>query len=216
MAYGAEFSNSSGTIQLGTGVTNFRQVASGTYNDPIGIPTINPGGGISFDMVAVRSNNCFPIPVPVFATPRSSVAVPVFGNFGDSFTYHCFRSYRSMAPATSGYGLEIYNDDGTVGFSSREPHIMRTYAKIPITSGEPFDYALPSNRTFAFIAYGKVTKRQYISTDFGGSMEHVSTAPTIQNYPGGVHIGSNYWIDGGDPVADTFNGGILAIDVTGY
>jgi hypothetical protein len=212
MAYGAEFYNANGNLQLGAGVTNFRQVASGTINDPYAAPLVTPGNGITFDIIAVRSNNCFPAPIAPFSTPQSSARISVYGSQGQSFTYHCFRSYSSMTPSTSGYGLEIYNADGTVGFSSLEPNILRTYAKIPISSGVGFNVTLPSDRTFAFIAYGKVSQRKLIRN----KELYVSSVPTIQNYSGGVHVASNFWIDSSDSFESVFNGGVIAVDVTGY
>lgn len=65
-------------------------------------------------------------PVPGF--PRNiAINTPEFGpNYGGfSVTYYCFRSTRFLTPQPHGLGMELYNADGSVAYSSaRKPLIL--------------------------------------------------------------------------------------------
>ena len=213
MTFGAEFYNDVGTLQIATGISNYYLVESGSVTLTTAINfTISPT--VSYDIIAINAN-CHCVPKTIFPDTQTSGAKNFRKNSAVTGTcnWWAFRSYKALTPATSGYGMEIYNPDGTVGFSTTQPKILRSYQKIPITNSALFSTSLPSGKVFAFIQYGVTTK--YSTGSLMGETFDIFLGPTLNYSAGNVDIQVDQRI-GRATVSTVYAGGLLAVDVTGY
>lgn len=227
MAYGFESKNDDGYIQISDSVANLYMLYSGTILvPPVAGATsggMNPGTTVtithptSFDAICIATEDGYVVPKPVFDQSATSVTISnMQSTVQTTLKYWLFKKYSSLSPATSGYGIEVYDSLGNVAFSSQYPKLMRSYSTIPITSlsTTPQNYSLPSNRRFAFLAYGTVYTTQVAPTK---AAPDVKMFPVMRTYSGGVSTRSSN-IRGGRLTSNTdvFNGGLIAIDVTNY
>lgn len=219
MAWGAEFYNDGGVLQIAAGVSNFYMAEKGTISVGTGDNvTVTPS--VAYDVIAV-SPNFRMVPKSFLPTAASGGTTQSFkkdSTLTGTLNWYAFRSYKALSPASSGWGFEIYNADGTVGFSSQQPKIMRAHQKIPITGPTQFDTSLDTSKTFAFFLYGSVQGEGSRFNGMSGSTEYFPLGPAIS------HTSGNISIDVGIRTAKVFpsngntfyNGGISVIDVTGY
>jgi hypothetical protein len=216
MAYGLEIVNDSGSVQIATGISNFYLVESGSVSVSAGTGSFTITPTVDYDIMAMNCD-CWILAHPIFTSLKSAnVALTTRKNSNaGTVNWWAFRSYKALTPSTSGYGLEIYNPDGTVGFSSNQPKILRAHSKIPITTSVSTSNSLPSGQVFAFISYGVVTKGGTITAGMGGGAEDIVLGPTFNYSSGNVTTNVNQRIGSGS-VDDVYVGGLLAIDVTGY
>jgi hypothetical protein len=117
--------------------------------------------------------------------------------------YWVFKSSRTaLSPASNGVGMELYNADGTVCYSStQKPLLVKNNAIITsFSTGWTGSINLPSGPTYAHMLYGTVKSG---------------------NFQPGIKTRADGW-DGKACVryAGTFTnvvaGGILSVDVSGY
>lgn len=223
MEYGAEFYNANGDLQLSVGASNFYMAEKGTASVNVFGPTshsfdITPS--ISYDGLALVGSSGLRPRVEAMFSERKSAGTPTtcfarsYTSGVQTVTWYAFRSYKALSPATSGYGIELYGPDGSVGFSSTKPKILKVGAKIPITNGAAFNYALPSNKTFAFMLYGMVRKLTVVNGPSGELT--FGSGPTVNYSPGNVYINceaTNSYLNNYNSI---FAGGVLALDVTNY
>jgi hypothetical protein len=143
------------------------------------------------------------------------VSTPDFGpNYhGASIRYYCFRSTRFLTPQPNGVGMEIYNADGSVAYSSsRKPLILLAAQKF--TSKAEFKPPAALNGGSGGLAVCVL-----------GTAYSDSNPPDINGYPDTtVTLGV---IGGGDPypmrtngfktrpIGEKFRGAILFADTTG-
>lgn len=225
MAYGLEVYSDDGFIQIADSVSNYFMLYSGSIIVPqvaaIGtspaVPTyVTISHPTPFDAIAVYTPDRYVIPRSIFTTPTTSTSV----GFQQSLTqgtlrYWLFKRYTSIAPSSSGYGMEIYNADGTVSFSTQYPKIMRSYSTIPVTNlTGTQSFSLPTDRMFAFLGYGTVYNTGVAPTK---AAPDVKLPMAIQTYSGGVYVKSSGSragrINSATPV---YTGGLVALDVTNY
>lgn len=226
MSYGLQITNNSGVIQIGTGISNFYMVDKGTVTAiantliaSTGFPSLTTiSVAQAFDCLVV-SPNCFTRPFSTFATQRAAGPIDIPGN-GDAGTinWYAFTSYKNLTPSTSNYALQVFNADGTLGFSSNQPKIMKVYQRIPITTGAslstPVSNSLPTGKTFGFIQYGIVAK--YVSVPSGMGATDINISPLVKYTSGNVDIEFATRAGRNQDGLDHFEGGLAVIDVTGY
>jgi len=239
MAYGLQIFNDNDKLQIGTDVSNFYMCQKGTINIQAGYewdafiyPTITPS--VSYDGVAVcfdtGNTDAFVDIKSLFANPKPAGEPTYFSgiyawqpNPSQSFpninlNWYAFRNYRALPPATSGYGMELYNSDGTVGFTTRYPYILKGF-RIPITNTSQLGQRiqLPPGRRFAFMTYGTtiISTRNNPQSLYG----HATLAHMYDPVSNGLIVFGSPLYAGVDNSSDnltTFTGGILVVDVTGY
>ena len=225
MAFGFESYNDSGNIQIGDSVANYYLLYSGTIIIP-SVTTLpaSPNFGspvtitypTSFDAICVASADGYPMPQAIFDTATTSVTLKNRSLLTQgTVKYWLFKKYSSLTPATSGYGIEIYDSSGNVAFSSNYPKLLRSYMTIPITNlSTAQNYSLPSDRQFAFLAYGTVYLTDVAATK---AAPDVKMPPVIRNYSGGVTaINSTVRTGRISDSTPVYSGGLIAIDVTNY
>lgn len=225
MSYGAEFYNSAGKLQIGLGVNNFYLVGKGTFTMTSGTDYKNVNPGVSHDIMVVSCANGF-VSAPQFnhaAAATTWVVAKTHIGVTLSVNYWCFRSYKALTPPASGFGLQIYNADGTLGFTSDKPKLMRSVSAINIPNNTPFTSALPSGKTFAFGSYGSVIDIElYTEADpeLGTLTFHYYKHPAIKLVGTTLNIEVSAAqatpLSGGPSGVSVYHGGILVVDVTNY
>lgn len=220
MSYGVEFYNQEGKLQIASGVNNFYMAEKGTFNTAGGSVFFTVTPTVAYDAIAVviGGTEGF-IPKSIFASAQAANTGQTFRKAGigiNSVSWYAFRSYNSLSPSTTGYGMEIYNANGTVGFSSNYPKILKAI-KIPIPNENATSTVVPSGRTFAFLQYGTNRGLVTVTEPMGGGTYQ---SPTDRF----AYRGSSTSVDTiqvrARAYATTeptgFTGGILAVDVTNY
>lgn len=225
MAHGLEIYNDSGFLQIADSVANYFMLYSGSaIVPPVASIATTPYFGTSitiehttaFDAIAVQTTDRFVIPRAIFATSTTSTSL----TFSQSLTegtvrYWLFKKYSSIPKSTSGYGLEIYGTDGLVNFTTNYPEIMRSYSTIPVTNlTGTQNFSLPTDRMFAFLAYGTVYNSAVAPTK---ASPDVKVSQAIQTYSGGVSVKSSNVRSGRiNSTTGVYTGGLVALDVTNY
>jgi len=225
MAYGFECKNDTGYIQISDSVANLYMLYSGTIFVPPKVPlstSINYGTTVtithptSFDAICVATEDGYVVPQGIFSQSRTSVTIASNELTTQStIKYWLFKKYSSLMPATSGYGIEIYDSTGGVAFSSNYPKLMRSHSTLPITTlSSTQNYSLPTNKRFAFLLYGTVYTTAVAPTK---AAPDVKIFPVIRTYSGGVSVQTSS-VRGGRLTSSTpvYSGGLIAIDVTNY
>lgn len=217
MAYGFESYNDSGYIQIGDSVSNYYLLYSGTIIVPSTGTSVNVTYPIAFDALCVATTDGYAVPKSIFTTPTTSTNIAYKATGAQAtIKYWLFKRYSSLTPATSGYGIEIYNSSGGVAFSSNYPKLMRSYTTIPITDlTTTQNYSvLPTDRMFAFLQYGTVYTTTVAPIK---AAPDVKVPPAIRNYSGGVtSISSGVRSGRVNSASPVYAGGLIAIDVTNY
>ena len=226
MSYGLEIYNDGGFLQIADSVANYYVIKSGSVIIPevssIGTApnfgtSVTISNGTPFDAIAVSSTDRYVIPKAVFDTERYSTTVSAMQSLtSGTLRYWLFRRYASTLPSTSGYGMELYNEEGELRFSTNYPKLMRSHSIIPVTnvSSTVQTYSLPTNRAFAFLSYG---------TSYTSMVAPTKAAPdvkvpfAIQSFSGGVRSQrSNIRIGRLNNATTVYTGGMIVLDVTNY
>lgn len=226
MAYGLEIYNDGGFLQIADSVANYYVIKSGSVIVPevSSIATapnfgtsVTISNGTPFDAIAVSSTDRYVIPKSVFASETYSTNVVCTQSLtSGTLRYWLFRRYASTLPSTSGYGMELYNEEGELRFSTNYPKLMRSHSTIPVTdvSSTVQTYSLPTNRAFAFLAYGTSYTTMVAPTK---ASPDVKVPFSIQSFSGGVRSQRSNVRSGrlnnANPV---YTGGMIALDVTNY
>jgi uncharacterized Zn-binding protein involved in type VI secretion len=227
MAYGAEFYNDSGKVQLSSEVSNFYMAEKGTITLSTSTSTITITPTVSYDAIALVIEGGTIIPGEMYATTVAANTSKTFTVRGTSATgsgpsgavikWYAFRSYRHLSPATTGHGMEIYTSTGQVAFSSLYPQIMKGF-KIPISSASTLDTPLDSSKTYAFISYGTSRGIGTYSEPMGGgaTLTGNRNLMTIKTSSSNIRVifSSPRTSPAAFPAA--FSGGLIALDVTNY
>lgn len=232
MAFGLLASNpNAGEIVLSEETTNRYCIGSGSVSVPTAASdttndfwdTVGISSSESFDCVVVQSPDTYVRPVSILDAEVTSFGIEYF-NFSTlaaagTIYYWLFKKYRSLPPATSGYGIEIYRSDGSVAFSSAEPKILKNQLIIPITSLstaglQPVatNISVPSDKNYAYMFYGIVRTIWF----FGPLAHQGSRMPGIMTSLGNVSVrwagrGGKTFIAG-----QQYQGGLIMTDITGY
>lgn len=225
MAYGLEIYNDSGFLQISDSVANYFMVYSGVAiippvtslpTTPSFATTVSIEYSTPFDAVAVYSADRYVIPQSIRPSSVSSAVISCVPSLTQgTVRYWLFKKYSSLAPSTSGYGMEIYDSTGTVNFSTQNPKLMRSYSTIPITSlSGTQSFSLPTDRMIAFLTYGTSYTTAVAPTK---ASPDVKVPMAIQSYSGGVYVKSST-VRGGrvTNTSPVFTGGLVALDVTNY
>jgi hypothetical protein len=220
MSYGVEFYNQEGKLQIASGVNNFYMAEKGTFNTAGGTVFFTITPTVAYDAIAVvlGGTEGF-IPKSIFASVQAANTSQTFRKANstvNSVSWYAFRNYNSLSASTSGYGLEIYNTNGTLNFTSNFPKIMKAI-KIPVPNENATSTTVASNRTYAFLQYGTNRGLVTITEPMGGGTYQ---SPTDRF----AYRGSTTSVDTiqirarayatTEPIG--FTGGILAVDVTNY
>lgn len=226
MPQGLEIYNDYGFLQIGGNMANYYQIASGTVSLPYsyGVGTyVTVSPGVSYDILVVStsSTDTWVVPHAIYSSTQTSsrvfyVNVNPGSPSAGTLNYWCYRSYRALTPATTETGFEIYNSDGTVAFSSKQPKILRCFPKIPVANfaitGGPFPTgSTPTGKTVGWMQYG--VNKQTVGGGGGKAfflgLSVRNTSSTSYEYRWGPRVGFS---TGGD----INTGGLIPIDVTGY
>lgn len=220
MAFGAEVYGDNGKLQIGgEGVATFQLVQKGTGTAGTGT-FFDVAPTVAYDALAIKSSFGV-VPKSIFPTTQASGTVQrirKFSSIGDdlSYTYYAFRSYRVMTPSSSGVGIEIYNPDGTVSFSSVQPQLLKVI-KVPVTSYPLFSTAVSASQTYAFLSYGTVCHKITATEPMGGGTFLVSCYPTVwQDSATSISIRTDLRCSRTSSTPEGYHGGILIANVTGY
>ena len=201
-----------GTVTLANRFTIAEDGSDGIYLTTEGYKEIAGGWDIIVfnspnAQIIPRADTYDGLPAGVFAV----VANPLLdggGNyqpstFSTTCNYWVFKSSRTfLSPAVSGTGLELYNADGTVCYSStQKPLVVRSNAAITsFSSSWTATVNLSAGPVYAHMLYGTVKSGPFLP---------------------GIKTRSNGW-DGASVVrqsgtlSNVVAGGILTVDVTGY
>ena len=180
MAFGVEFYNSSGKLQIGASAANFYMVGKGTVTAPacpvdgsgnatsyyFGSGGVNITPPVAYDIIALRGRNgARPrigdmMPSTVAANTTTTFQLQGTGGFVD---WWAFRSYTALSPSSTGWGLEVINPaTNKVNFTTKQPKILKCAKYVLPSLGivNPGDGAgkvnvtLPTGRDYAFFAFG--------------------------------------------------------------
>lgn len=201
-----------GTVTIANRFTIAEDGGDGIYLTTEGFKTITGGWDIvvfSSPNVAIipRADTYGGLPSGMFAI----VAEPLLdgsgyyqpSTFSTTCNYWVFKSSRTfLSPAVSGVGLELYNSDGTVCYSStQKPLQVKSNATIAsFSSSWTASVNLSAGPIYAHMLYGTVKSGPFLP---------------------GIKTRSNGW-DGVSVVrqsgtlTNVVAGGILTVDVTGY
>jgi len=221
MAYGVEFYNQNGKLQLADSVNNFYMVQKGTLNTTDGsvFYTITPT--VAYDAIAVFCPEMALLPKSMFNVPQAANTPQTFRKISTSNTtifWYAYRRYDSLSPATSGYGLEIYNSAGQVAFSSVYPKILKGI-KIPIPDATATSTTVSASKEYAFLQYGTNRGLVDVTEPMGGGSYLSPTDRFVYRFPASytsiqsAQIRARVYATT-EPIG--FTGGLLAVDVTNY
>lgn len=166
-----------------------------------------------FDMIAFRCSTRFCLASTYTlnslsgAPARTIYAVTETGLVA-TVDYWCFKSFQSYVPPANMTGLQLYNADGTVGYSSNiKPMIVVDNHTITGTSNIGDVVTLPVGRDYAIIQHGTIRPSN------GSPLKNnMGIKFTSQN----VYTIAEWSSALKNTGAATYNGGFLAVDVTGY
>ena len=221
MAFGVEFYNNNGSLQLASGVKNFYMTQKGTLSATNGSVFYTVTPTVPYDAIAVYCPEMAVLPKSMFSTVQAANTPQTFRKASTSnatIYWYAYRRYDSLSPATSGYGLEIYNDDGSVGFSSLYPKIMKGI-KIPIIDATATTTTVSASREYAFLQYGTNRGLVTVTEPMGGGEYDSPTDRFVYRFPASytsiqsAQIRARIYATT-EPIG--FTGGLLALDVTNY
>jgi hypothetical protein len=228
MPSGFQTFNEAGNLQVDSSTYSYYFVGKGTINaqmdsDPAEQgntypmayaqgPVVAPYDLVAFSctQAGVVPHNTMIINGPTGVDTKNNPSIFVFTSpttqFGPiAVNYWLFRSVKDVPVAANGLGLEAYNTDGTICYSSKlKP--LRVIQDIPITSSTPMNsnVSLPGGFTYAFISYGRSNLPRTPNGYREVGVQTITNGCTlgIVNSPGASDVG--------------FTGGFLCVDVTGY
>lgn len=222
MAYGVEFYNNSGKLQLSSDVNNFFMIEKGILNTTGGSVFYTVTPTVPYDAIAVYCPEMAILPKSMFSTVQAANTPQTFRKASTSnatIYWYAYRSYSSVTKATSGYGMEIYDTNGTtVRFSSLYPKIMKGI-KIPILDATATTTTVSASKEYAFLQYGTNRGLVTVIEPMGGGEYDSPTDRFVYRFPASYTL-----IQSGQIRARTyattepigFTGGLLALDVTNY
>ena len=241
MSYGLEILNDAGSVQIGTSTANFYLAQKGSFILSAGFGydafiehTVTPT--VSYDGIAIAVEAASALAAghkptlelkSLFATTKAANTPTTFwsvyawdgaGSIPPDVTirWYAFRNYKYLPLNSSGYGLDIFNTDGTLAFTSQNPYLLKG-TKVPITASHissSSGIALPSGKTYAFMTYGTTIISNYLSPYWYNYYLSHSYNQTSKIFYPTPHQFTNLPVTTTNQ--STYNGGVLAIDVTSY
>jgi len=228
MAYGAQFINDSGVLQLGAGVSNYFLVQKGSVYSSSGLQiTVTPS--VPYNCIAVRvvEINRAVVPKGIDVALKPAGTSQIFQKADTSaltLEWYAFRSYATASPAVGQYGLELYNADGTLGFSTAYPYLMKGF-KVPMFFEQgPVDFTADASRNWAVLYYGTVPRGQVVNVSGEWRSYHRGRYTGRSSTPG-VHysaitlmagVQEGYIIYDINQTGRWDHNGFMMIDVTNY
>lgn len=221
MAYGVEFYNNTGKLQLSSAVKNFYMIQKGILNTTDGSVFYTVTPTVAYDAIAVYCPQMAVLPKSMFSSVQAANTPQTFRKASISnatIYWYAYRRYDSLPQATSGYGLEIYNDNGSVGFSSLYPKIMKGI-KIPILDATATTTTVSASKEYAFLQYGTNRGLVEVTEPMGGGTYDSPTDRFVYRFPASYtsiqsgQIRARQYATT-EPIG--FTGGLLALDVTNY
>jgi hypothetical protein len=221
MAYGVEFYNQNGKLQLSDSVNNFYMVEKGTINSTNGSVFYTVTPTVAYDAIAVFCPTMAVLPKSMFSSVQAANTPQTFRKISTSnatIFWYAYRSYNSVTPATSGYGLEIYNATGQVAFSSNYPKILKGI-KIPIPNEQATSTTVSAAKEFAFLQYGTSRGIVTVTEPMGGGEYDSPTDRFVYRFAASYTSIQSSQVRARayattEPIG--FTGGLLAVDVTNY
>jgi hypothetical protein len=221
MVYGSEFYNDGLKLQIATGVSNYFMVQKGTGSMANAI-WFDVAPTVAYDAIAVvmSSTTVSVVPKSIFPSVQAASTSQRFrtinGAISTGYSWFAFRTYQSLTPSSSGYGLEMYNSDGTVGFSSTQPMILKGL-KIPLTSSTTVNTTVSSSKTYAFLKYGTVNKNvTYTEAMSGDLVTGSADLHVLRSSTTNIAVAINTRTSKSSAGAESYQGGVIAADVTNY
>jgi hypothetical protein len=221
MAYGVEFYNQNGKLQLSDSVNNFYMVQKGILNTTDGSVFYTVTPTVPYDGIAVYIPEHACLPKSMFSSVQAANTPQTFRKISTSNStvyWYAFRRYDSVSPATSGYGLEIYNSAGNVAYSSLYPKILKGI-KIPIPDALATTTTVSASKEYAFLQYGTTRGLVTVTEPMGGGEYESPTDRFVYRFPASYTSIQSSQVRARqyattEPIG--FTGGLLAIDVTNY
>ena len=203
---------SKGTAMLSNRFTINEDGSDGIYLETVADVVVSGG----WDIVVFSSPNVAIIPtadtyqgIANRFTIVADALVDGFGNYEPSTYstpayYWVFKSARNiLSPSSSGIGLEIYNADGSVCYSSinQKPLLGKNNAQITsFSSSWTASVNLPTGRTYAHMLYGTVKNSPF----------RAGIKTRADGWEGKAVVRQDGTLD------NVVAGGFLTVDVTGY
>lgn len=234
MGQGFQTFNDSGNLQVDSSTYAYYCIGKGSFQcfydgDPNAPENPQPEarGGIdvpAYDLVALQSYNSYVLPFNAIQdisgiAGRDMVANPYLYSQTAAYTitgneyeprvfFWLFRSFKYTAPDAHGVGIETFNADGSLCYSSRYRPLM-VAAHIDVNRDmENQTYGLPGNRNYAFVQYGR--------SIFGRPGPYAKGAGMgVNSFNGGFRL-RQVGCGGLSRDGDLFNGGMLVVDVTDF
>lgn len=222
MAYGVEFYNNTGKLQLSSDLNNFYMIQKGTLNTTDGSVFYTVTPTVPYDAIAVYCPQMAVLPKSMFSTAQAANTPQTFRKISTSnatIYWYAFRSYSSLTKATSGYGMEIYDTNGTtVKFSSLYPKIMKGI-KIPIIDATATVTTVSASKEYAFLQYGTNRGLVEVTEPMGGPTYDSPTDRFVYRFSDSYTSIQSSQVRARqyattEPIG--FTGGLLALDVTNY
>lgn len=222
MAYGIEFYNQEGKLQIASGVNNFYMAEKGILNVTNGSVFCTIAPTVPYDAIAVFCPTMAILPKSIFSSVQAANTPQTFRKANTSnatINWYAYRNYNSVAKATSGYGIEIYNADGTtVNFSSNFPKILKGI-KIPIPDANATATPVDVSREYAFLQYGTNRGLVTVTEPMGGGQYDSPTDRFVYRFSSSYNSIQSSQVRARqyattEPIG--FTGGLLAVDVTNY
>ena len=221
MTYGVEFYNQNGKLQLADSVNNFFMVQKGTLNTTDGSVFYTVTPTVPYDGIAVFCPTMAVLPKSMFSSVQPANTPQTFRKINTSnatIFWYAYRRYDYVSPATSGYGLEIYNSAGNVAFSSAYPKVLKGI-KIPIPDAIATTTTVSASKEYAFLQYGTTRGLVTVIEPMGGGEYDSPTDRFVFRYAASYTSIQSSQVRARqyattEPIG--FTGGLLAIDVTNY
>ena len=184
MAYGVEFYNQNGKLQLADSANNFYMVEKGTVNSTNGSVFYTVTPTVAYDGIAVFCPTMALLPKSMFSAAQPANTSQTFRKLNSSnatISWYAYRNYNSLSRATSGYGLEIYNSTNQVAFSSLYPKILKGI-KIPIPDAKDTSTTVSASKEYAFLQYGTNRGLVSVTEPMGGPTYDSPTDRFVYRY----------------------------------
>lgn len=230
MAYGLQTFNDSGQIQLSTDLPLFYMVSSGsqsiTASNPVNFgwqsSVVDTTTVYELLFLSTSSTQIWVAPPILAPTTKTGISIRYYCATGASGTktvnWWAFRSFTALTAPSSGYGLNIWNSSGQTAFAPTQPKILKPATKLAVTSipgdTSTASLTLPSSTTtYGFAQYG-ILKRYNLfggggrDSDGSRGIAIRQSSSTALEYREGGRTGRI--------TADIYDGGIFAVDLTGY
>ena len=228
MAYGAQFFNDNNVLQLAAGVSNYVMVQKGSVSSP-GTLEVTVTPTVPYNCIAVRvaEINRAVVPKGIDIALKPAGTSQIFEKADTSaltLQWYAFRSYASLPPSVNQYGLELYNGDGTIGFTTTYPYIMKGFQVPMYFEQGPVDFTADPSRTWAVLYYGTVPRGQVVNVSgqwrsyHRGRYTGRSSTPGVHYSALSVLSGANggYIIYDINTTGRWDHNGFMMIDVTNY